>query len=129
MNILIFMAKKILIIEDEEYIAEIYKLKLEKGAYEVLVASDGQSGLDLARTARPDLILLDIVLPKLDGYDFLQALRQDPEIKNTLVYVISNLGQNAEIKKGLESGADGYFVKANLTPQQLLENINKILIK
>ena len=123
------MSKKILIIEDEEYLVDMYKVKFESAGYEIIVARDGELGLALARSEQPDLILLDIVIPKKDGYEVLEELRSDEEIKDLKVYILSNLGQKAEIKKGLADGADGYFVKANLTPQQLVENVKRIFSK
>lgn len=123
------MSKKILIIEDEEYLLDMYKMKFESAGYEVIVARDGESGLALAMNEQPDLILLDIVIPKKDGYEVLEELRRDDKIKGLKVYILSNLGQKAEIKKGLDDGADGYFVKATLTPQQLVENVGEIFMK
>jgi len=118
---------KILIVEDEQFLLDMYKIKLEREGFDVLTAFDGEEGLQITRAEKPDLILLDIVMPKMDGYRFLKELRADPAIKDTLVYVLSNLGQAAEIKKGLEDGADAYLIKANVTPGQLVEKINKAL--
>jgi len=118
--------KKILIIEDEEALSEMYKMKFEQEGYQVLVAPDGEEGLALAKEKKPDLILLDLVLPKMDGYKVLKELRTDEQIKNIKIYILSNLGQNGEIKKGFEDGADGYMLKANLTPSQLVKNVEKI---
>lgn len=118
--------KKILIIEDEEALSEIYKMKFEQEGYEVLSANDGTEGINLAKKKKPDLILLDLVLPGMSGYKVLEELRAAEETKNIKVYILSNLGQNGEINKGFEDGADGYMIKANLTPSQLAENVEKI---
>lgn len=120
------MPKRILIIEDEEYLSDMYKMKFEEEGYEVIMANDGASGIKVAKKCEPDLILLDLVLPEMNGYEVLKILRADKKTKDIKIYILSNLGQNYEIKKGLESGADGYLVKANLTPTQLVENIEKI---
>lgn len=120
------MAKKILIVEDEPFIADMYKLKFEGEGYDVAVACNGEEGLDMAMQNLPDLILLDIVMPKLDGYQVLQELKSHEVTKRIKVFILSNLGQNDEIEHGLAIGADGYFVKANLTPSQLTGNIEKI---
>lgn len=103
-----------------------YKMKFEQEGYQVLVASDGEEGIALAKAKKPDLILLDLVLPKMDGYKVLQKLRTDQGTRGIKIYILSNLGQNGEINKGFEDGADGYMVKANLTPSQLVENVEKI---
>ena len=120
------MNKKILIVEDEEFLSSMYKIKFTQEGYETLVAQDGEDGIKLAKSEMPDLVLLDLALPKIDGYEVLQQLRADEKMKNTKIYILSNLGQNQEINKSFDLGADGYFIKANLTPSQLVENIEKI---
>jgi CheY-like chemotaxis protein len=119
------MLKKLLIIEDEEYLSEMYKICFESSGYEIVIAENGEDGLQLAKKERPDLILLDIMLPKMNGYQVLEELRRNPETKDLKVFFLSNLGQNSEIRKGIEVGADGYFIKSNLTPSQLVKNIDK----
>lgn len=121
--------KKLLIIEDEEYLLDMYKMKFESAGYNVLAVRDGEAGLAMIRNEKPDFVLLDIVLPKKSGYEVLKELRNDEKIKDTKVYILSSLGQKAEIKKGLDDGADGYLVKTDLTPQQLVEGVNKVLAK
>jgi DNA-binding response OmpR family regulator len=117
---------KILIVEDEEYLAEMYKIKFEQAGYAAVTARDGEEGFDLAKKEQPDLILLDLILPKLDGFKVLAKLRKEPSTKKTKVFILSNLGQSDEVSKGMKTGADGYFIKANLTPSQLLEKVNAI---
>jgi len=117
---------KILIVEDEEFLSDMYKIKFEQAGYEAIIAHDGEEGLGLAKKERPDLMLLDLILPKLDGFKVLAKLRQEPKTKKIKVFILSNLGQSDEVSRGMKSGADGYFIKANLTPSQLLEKINSI---
>lgn len=118
--------KKILLVEDEEYIADMYKMKFEKHGYETIVAADGEEGLKLAESRKPDLILLDLVLPRLSGFEVLKKLKENKKTKDIKVYIISNLGQNGEINHGFKDGADGYLIKSSLTPSQLVENVGKI---
>lgn len=118
--------KKILIIEDEEFLSEMYKIKFEQEGYEAIVADNGPDGIEAAKKEKPDLILLDLLLPKMDGYEVLKKLKLDKDTKNIKVYILSNLGQNGEINKGFADGADGYLIKANLTPSQLVRNVEKI---
>lgn len=118
--------KKILIIEDEAYISEMYKLKFELSGYEAVVAGDGAEGIELAISEKPDLILLDLILPSMGGLEVLKKLRSDEATKNIKVYIISNLNQDREIDNSFTDGADGYFVKSSLTPAQLVENVAKI---
>ncbi len=120
------MAKKILIIEDEEFLVDMYKMKFESEGYEVMVAYNGEDGIRIAQEKKPDLILLDIVMPKMDGFQVLKKLKGNEMTKDIKVYVLSNLGQNGEIDQGFTDGADGYMIKAELTPSQLVENLKKI---
>jgi len=117
---------KILIVEDELFLSDMYKLKFEHDGYQAIVARDGQEGLDLAKKEKPDLILLDLVMPVLDGFKVLAELKKDPETKDIKVFIFSNLGQVNEIKSGEKAGADGYFIKANMTPGQLMEKIDAV---
>ncbi len=117
---------KILIVEDEEFLSDMYKIKFGQEGYGVIVARDGLAGLEMAQKERPDLVLLDLVLPGLDGFQVLKKLKQDSATKNIKVFILSNLGQADEVDKGIKTGADGYFIKANLTPTQLLEKVNAI---
>ena len=120
------MANKILLIEDEEYLTEMYKAKFERGGYQVIVAPDGKRGTELAVSEQPNLILLDLVMPKMDGYQVLEKLKGDSRTKGLKVYILSNLGQDDEINKGFKFGADGYLIKSSLTPSQLVDSVNKI---
>ncbi len=126
MGLIKFMSKKILIVEDEEYLSEMYKIRFKKEGYEVVVAHDGEEGVKLASEELPDLVLLDLVLPKKDGYQVLEDIRKNDKTKNLIIYIISNLGQNGEINKGFKSGANGYFIKADLTPSQLVSKVAEI---
>jgi len=118
--------KKILLVEDEKYISDMYKMKFAMSGYETIIAEDGERGWALAMSEKPDLILLDIMLPKLDGYEVLAKLKASEETKNIKVYLLSNLGQNGEVNKGFSGGADGFMVKADMTPSQLVKNVDEI---
>lgn len=120
-------SKTILLIEDEEILVDLYKMKFDHEGFEVITAMDGEEGLEAARKHHPDLILLDIVMPGLNGYQVLKELKKDPATKNIKVYILSNLGQVQEINQGLSDGADGYLIKANVTPSQLVEQVRKIM--
>jgi DNA-binding response OmpR family regulator len=119
--------KKILIIEDEKFLLEMYDMRLKKAGFEVLTASEGKSGIHLACEQKPDLIVLDIVMPEMSGYEVLRMLKKDPDTRHIPVLVFSNLGQDEEISKGLDLGADDYIVKTEVTPTQLVDKINKVL--
>ena len=118
---------KILIIEDEKFLLEMYDMRLKKAGFEVLTASEGKEGIHLACEHKPKLIVLDIVMPEMSGYEVLRMLKKDPDTKDIPVLVFSNLGQEEEIAKGFDLGADDYIVKTEITPTQLVEKIQAML--
>jgi CheY-like chemotaxis protein len=120
------MAKKILIIEDENFLAEMYRAKIKKEGYDVITAENGKIGLAKAQKEKPDLILLDLVMPEMDGYEVLKKLKSSAQTKNIIVYIFSNLAQSGEIEKGIKMGATGFLLKANHTPGELMEKIKKV---
>jgi len=118
---------KIVLIEDEEMLSNMYEAKFTKEGYEIKKALDGETGLQLIQTNKPDLVLLDIIMPKLDGFSVLRKIKEDPKTKNVPVILLTNLGQDEDIKKGNILGAAGYLVKANLTPAQVVEKAKEFL--
>ena len=121
------MAHKILLVEDDPFLIDIYTTKLKEAGFEVVVADDGKKAIALAQKEAPELIALDIVLPHVDGWDILRQIKADPQLQNTKVIILSNLGQKEEMEKGFSLGASGYLVKAHHTPSQVVEEIKKII--
>ncbi len=119
--------KTILLIEDDPFLVEIYTTKLRGAGYKVNLTNNVEDALRKTREAKPDLVVLDIVLPKLDGWEFLKAIRQDSQFKDLKVVILSNLGQKEEIDKGVGLGAIKYFIKAEHTPSEVMEEIKEIL--
>jgi len=119
--------KKILFIEDESALQETFKNLLGKEGYNVLSAFDGQSGLKLAKEEKPDLILLDLILPKVHGFDVLKELKKSSETKEIPVIVLTNLENPEHIGKVLELGATTYLVKAQYSLEEVLGKIKKTL--
>ena len=119
----------ILIIEDEPGFRRIYKDFLECEGYKVLEAADGEKGLHMAQTDKPDLILLDIVVPSLSGFDILKRIRADQAIKDMPIIIFSVLGEKDTIKKGLELGANDFAVKGFYSPGEMLNKIRALLNK
>lgn len=118
---------KILLIEDEAMLAEMYETKFKSEGFNINKALDGEVGLKMAQEEKPDIILLDIIMPKLDGFSVLRSLRGDPKCKDIPVILLSNLGQEEDIKKGKAMGATGYLVKANLTPAEVVDKVKEFL--
>jgi len=121
------MAKgRILVVDDEIYIVHILDFSLGMEGYEVLTALDGEQALEKARAEKPDLIVLDIMMPKLDGYETCKRLKADADTKDVPVILLSAKGRNVDQKVGFEVGADDYITKP-FSPRKLVERINAIL--
>lgn len=121
------LIKKILIVEDDSFISDMYKAKLEYLGYDIKIAENGKVGLELATSFNPDLILLDIVMPEKDGFELLSDLKKDEKLKDLPVILLTNLGRREDIEKGFKMGANDYIIKAHFTPQEVVEKVNKIL--
>ncbi len=121
------MPKKILLIEDEDMLRELITKRLTIGGYEIIQSTDGISGLKAAQEQRPDLVLLDIVLPGIDGFEVLEKIKNDASLSRMPVVMLSNLSQKNDIEKALKLGAVDYFIKINFTSEEVLEKIKNIL--
>lgn len=121
------MAKKILIIEDEEIILNLLQKKLAQEGYEVSTASNGYEGLEKIKKEKPDLILLDIIMPKMGGFEVLEEMRKDNDLKNIPVIVVSNSGQPVELDRAQELGAKDWLIKTEFDPQEVVEKVRRIL--
>ena len=119
--------KLILLVEDDEFLSELYATKLGLEGYEVILASDGEKGLKLIKEKQPDLILLDIILPKLDGFEILSKIKADKILKKIPVILLTNLSQKDEVKRGLDLGADDYLSKAHFMPSEVVKKIKQVL--
>jgi DNA-binding response OmpR family regulator len=118
---------KILLIEDDSGFRRTYSDVLTADGYTVVTAEDGEQGLAMVRTEKPDVVLLDLVLPKLPGFEVLKRIRADAETKDTIVLIISVLGEQTQIQKGLELGANDYTVKGSYKPNEVLGKIQALL--
>lgn len=118
---------KIAIIEDDQVISQMYRMKFEATEFEVAVASDGESGVSLVEKFKPDLILLDLQMPRVTGDEALEKIRSKPAFKNTPVIILTNLGEEEAPKRLRELGIHSYIVKADLTPRQVVERVKEAL--
>lgn len=119
------MAKKILLIEDEEIVIGLLQKKLSKEGYEVSVATNGEEGLKAIRQVNPDLILLDIIMPRMGGFEVMEEINKDPELKKIPIIVISNSGQPVELDKAQQLGAKDWLIKTEFDPQEVLDKVIK----
>lgn len=121
------MPKNILVVEDDKFLRELIVRKLGEEGYNTSEAVDGEEGAKKVKEERPDLVLLDLILPGIDGFEVLAGIKQDPQTSSIPVIVLSNLGQTEDVEKGLKLGAVDYLVKAHFTPGEIVEKIKKAL--
>lgn len=121
--------KKILLIEDDKYIFRAYKDGLERAGFEVIGASDGAEGVAKAKDKKPDLILLDLILPIKNGFEVLEEIKMDDATKNIPVVILSNLGQESDVAKGNALGAEDYLIKSNYSMKEVVEKVKFQLVK
>ena len=119
--------KKILFIEDESVLQKAFGDVLQQKGYKILSALNGEIGLRMARSEKPDLILLDLILPRLHGFEILKKLKEDPETKEIPVIVLTNLEKMEDINKAIELGATTYLVKTEYKIEEVIEKIKKII--
>lgn len=121
------MAKKILVIEDDRFLRELIARKLSDDGFVIIEAMDGEEGLKKVKEEKPDLILLDLILPSIDGFEVLSQIKKDENLKSIPVIILSNLGQREEVEKGLKMGAVDYLIKAHFTLGEIIEKMKNIL--
>lgn len=119
--------KKILLVEDDPFLSFLLKNRLEKEQYQIFLAKDGEEAINLVGVEHPDLVLLDIILPKKSGFEVMEEIRQNPETANASIIIISNLGQPEDVTKGQSLGAIEYFIKAKTPIDDLIVKIKGFL--
>lgn len=117
---------KILLVDDEAPLRMLVAATLEGSGYELFEATNGQEGLEIAFREKPDLVLLDVAMPKMDGFEMCRRLKADPATANIVVIMLTAMGQQSDRQKGAEAGADAYFTKP-FSPTALLNKINEVL--
>jgi len=121
------MSKKIVIIEDEKILTELLEKKIKEEGYEVFTSLNGKEGLELIKEIKPDLVLLDIIMPKLNGYEVMEEMNrlQEFNLKKIPVIIVSNSGQPVEIERALNLGVRDYLIKAQFDPKEVIDKIKK----
>ena len=119
--------KTVHIIDDDQFLLDMYAIKFRESGYEVKTSARGSDALEeFGNGESPDVLLLDIVMPNLDGFQILEQIREKKLIPNTLIIILSNLGQNEDIEKGMSYGVQGYIVKASATPSEVVAKVDEI---
>ena len=121
------MPKKIVLVEDDHFLGGLMSTKLEKEGFSVVRAYDGEEAVKKIFEERPDLVLLDIILPAIDGFEVLKRLREDPQTAKIPVIMLTNLGAKEDIERGFQLGAQDYMVKAHFTPGEIVTKIKTAL--
>ena len=119
--------QKILIIEDDKFLRELIVRKLSQENFDVVEAIDGEDGIKKVKETIPDLLLLDLILPGIDGFEVLSKIKEEPATASIPVIILSNLGQREDIERGLKLGAVDYLVKAHFTPNEIIEKVKASL--
>lgn len=124
-----FLGKRILIVEDDFFVRDIYQKKLGDAGFEVDTAGDGLAGIDRIRAKRPDLVLLDIFMPYLDGREMLREMRQHEEWRDIPVIMLTNLSEYSGVRDGLDLGVDEYLIKSHFTPSEVFGKVVSVFEK
>ena len=119
--------KNILLVEDDPFLIDIYTTKFKEAGFPIEVVSDGAQAVRRIIEKKPDLLLLDIVLPHLDGWEILEKIREDKDLKDLKVVILSNLGQKSEVDKAFALGATKYLIKAHYTPSEVVKEVKALL--
>ena len=125
----ILIAMKALIVEDEDVLAQVLAEKLKKSDFEVEIADDGEKAVSATKSFKPDIIMLDLMLPKMDGFEVLRELKANDDTKRIPVVAITNLSEDDNIKKALQMGVVDYFVKSNHPVNEIVEKVKAVLLK
>lgn len=118
---------RLLLVEDDRFLRKAAEVVLRRQGFEVVTAEDGESGLAVARESHPALILLDLIMPRMPGYEVIQHLKQDPATADIPVIVMSNLGQEADVRQAIDAGAIAYVVKSNVALHDLADRVHAVL--
>jgi CheY-like chemotaxis protein len=121
--------KKVLIVEDDNFVAEVYSTKLFEMNHTVRIAQNGKEGLEMVEEEKPDLILLDIIMPVMGGVEMLEELKKKEEWKNIPVILLTNVGEKESIQKTMNLGVKDYLIKSHFTPAEVIEKIDAVIGK
>jgi len=121
------MAKKILIVEDDKFLRDLITQKLNAENFDVVIAQDGEEGIRKIEEEKPDLVILDLLLPVIDGFEVLKRMKANSKIADTPVIILSNLGQKEDVERGMALGAKDYMIKAHFTPNEVIDKVKKYL--
>lgn len=118
---------KVLIVDDDVFLLDMYAIKFKESGFLVEIAKNGEEAIAKTKSLNPDVILLDIVMPKMDGFDVLREIKKDNIAPNAVIFILTNLGQKEDVDRGLKLGASDYIVKAHFTPSEVVAKVRNFL--
>ena len=118
---------KILIVDDDPFILDMYVIKFKEQGFEIETATDGKMALEKIQTHNPDILLLDVVMPKMDGFDVIKKIQENRIPRTFKILFLTNFGQKEDVERGMQLGADGYIIKAHFTPSEVVEKVKEVL--
>jgi DNA-binding response OmpR family regulator len=121
------MAKNILIVEDDDFFRELIAKRLSSEGYDISEAIDGEQGMEKIKEGNVDLVILDILLPGIDGFEVLSRVKEDSSVSSIPVVILSNLGQKEEVEKGMQLGATDYLIKAQVTSDEIVNKVKSVI--
>jgi DNA-binding response OmpR family regulator len=119
--------KKILVVDDDAFILDMYVMKFKEQGFQVETATDGKIALEKIRTANPDIVLLDVVMPRMDGFDVMKKIKENIAPRTYKILFLTNFGQKEDVERGMELGADVYIIKAHFTPSEVAAKVKELL--
>jgi two-component system, OmpR family, response regulator VicR len=117
----------ILIVEDDVFLSDLYKTKFNLEGFKVSTAFDGEKGIEMVSKVKPDVVLLDLILPKKSGFEVLEAIKTNDKFKDLPVILLTNLSQKSDVEKGLKLGANDYLIKAHFMPGEVVDKIRSLV--
>ena len=118
---------KILVVDDDPFILDMYVLKFKDQGFQIDTATDGKMCLEKIKTCKPDIVLLDVVMPKMDGFEVMKKIKEEKSPRPFKLIFLTNFGQKEDVEKGMEMGADGYIIKAHFTPSEVVVKVKELL--
>lgn len=118
---------KILIVDDDPFILDMYVIKFKEQGFQIDTATDGKMALEKIKTNSPDILLLDVVMPKMDGFDVIKKIQESKAPRTFKVLFLTNFGQKEDVERGMQMGADGYIIKAHFTPSEVVAKVKELL--
>ena len=118
---------KILVVDDDPFILDMYVMKFKEQGFQIETAMDGKTALEKIEIVKPDIVLLDVVMPKIDGFDVIKKIKENKTPRTFKILFLTNFGQKEDVERGMELGADGYIIKAHFTPSEVAAKVKELL--